>query len=69
MNKETMIAEAHKAKSMGADMILVLPRSFKKPKGFPSGMLLSDCERKGNVYRFNPDKILYFLSKQSEIEA
>lgn len=64
MTPEQLYKDAMAAKEQGAfcGMTLVFPRGFKRPKGFPRGQLLSETER-GNVYSFDPDKIIEWLRK------
>jgi len=45
-----------------AGVVLVLPRGFKRPKGFPRGKLLSE-EQRGRVYSFDPDKIIKWINQ------
>ena len=40
-------------------------KGFKRPKGFPRGELLNETEV-GNLYAFNPDKIIAWVKKQPQ---
>jgi hypothetical protein len=45
-----------------SSMSLILPNRFKRPKGFPRGELLCETPT-GNVYSFDPDKIIKWLDR------
>lgn len=68
MTPEQLYKDAQEAKAQGGvcGMTLVFGRGAKRPKGFPSGELLSETER-GRVYRFNPDKVIDWLTKNGLI--
>jgi len=69
MKPEDMRDDANKAIEQGSyGMTLVLPKGFKRPKGFPRGELL--CEgHQGNVYSFKPQKIISWLDSLTPIEV
>lgn len=70
MTPEKLHKDALDAKAQGpfCGVTLVFPRGFKRPKGFPRGHLLSETER-GNVYSFDPDRIISWLQKNGLIEG
>lgn len=64
MSPDILYKKALEAKESeyGLGVVLVLPKKFKRPKGFPRGDFLSETEY-GVVYDFNADKILIWLKK------
>lgn len=62
MTPDYLLATALEAKQQGVDVMLVLPRPFKRPPGFPRGKLA--CEQATcSVYWFKPDKIIAWLKR------
>ncbi len=62
MTPDELMATALEAQQQGVDVMLVLPRPFKRPAGFPRGELA--CEQATrNVYWFKPEKIIAWLRR------
>ncbi len=63
MTADEMYKKAVEAKEAGSviGMVMKFPKWFKRPKGFPRGVLLDDTDPMVNVYRYNPDKIIKWL--------
>ena len=70
MTPEQLYTDAIEAKEQGAHvgMTLVFRRGQKRPSGFPRGELLCETER-GNVYSFDPDKVIAWLKKNGLTET
>lgn len=60
MTTDEFFYEARAMQKAKMPMILVLPKAFKPPKGFPKGKLLKEGNNT-RKYAFNPNKIIAWI--------
>lgn len=67
MTLEELYRDAMRAKEQGSvvGVSLHFKKGFKRPTGFPRGELLNETEV-GNLYAFNPDKIIAWVKAQPQ---
>lgn len=61
MTPQDMERNAKEALNAGTNMVLVIPRGFKRPAKFPRGELICENSSGSRCYRYNPQKILDWL--------